>query len=177
MSRYRGILRFIINIMIKDQLKKDLVTAFKEGNAVKKSVISVLNNAIKNRELDKRAKMVKEGIAEAEADMKSVITDEEAVEVIMTEVKKRKESIAQFTAGGRPELAESEQAEIDVLMPYLPAQLSESEVEDIARQALSEAGITEAKDMGKAIGVVMSKVKGRTEGNAVSAAVKKILGA
>ncbi len=163
--------------MLKDQLKKDLVAAFKEGNAVKKSVISVLNNAIKNRELDKRAKMVKEGIAEAEADAKAVLADDEVTEVVMSEVKKRKDSIEQFTAGGRPELAESEQTEIDVLMTYLPKQLTADEIETIARETLTEAGITEMKDMGKAVGAVMAKVKGRTEGNAVSAVVKKILGA
>lgn len=161
--------------MIKEQLKKDLVAAFKEGNAVKKGVISMLNSSIKNKEFDKRAKLVKEGMEPAQADANCALTDDEVIETIMTEVKKRKDSVEQFIAGGRPELADGEKAEMDVLMTYLPQQLTETEIEDIARTTLSELGITDTKDMGKAIGAVMAKVKGRTEGNAVSAAVKKIL--
>lgn len=166
---------YTYTIMIKEQLKKDLVVAFKEGNTVKKSVISMLNSTIKNKEFDKRAKLVKEGMEPVQADANCALTDEEVIETIMTEVKKRKDSIEQFAAGGRPELADGEKAEVDILMTYLPQQLTEAEIEDIARTTLSEIGITEMKDMGKAVGAVMAKVKGRTEGNAVSAVIKKIL--
>ena len=134
-------------------------TALKAGDAATRSLIGMVLSAIKNREIEK----------------KSELNDEEVVAVIASEVKKRKDSIAQFEKGGRPELAAVEQKEIDTLMAYLPAQLSDDVVRDVVKSAIAETGATSAKDMGKVIAAVMAKIKGQAEGGKVSQMVKEEL--
>jgi uncharacterized protein len=87
-------------------------------------------------------------------------------------IKQRRDSIAQFQAGGRPELAEAEQAEIAILQAYLPAALSEAELEAIIQAAVAESGAAGIKDMGKVMGLVKPKVQGRADMGAVSAKIK-----
>ena len=145
--------------MFKEKLKEDMKTALKAGDAATRSLIGMVLSAIKNREIEK----------------KSELNDEEVVAVIASEVKKRKDSIAQFEKGGRPELAAVEQKEIDTLMAYLPAQLSDDVVRDVVKSAIAETGATSAKDMGKVIAAVMAKIKGQAEGGKVSQMVKEEL--
>lgn len=145
--------------MLKDQLKEDLKAALKSGDALKRSVVGMVSAAIKNKEIEKRGEL----------------TEDEAVAVVASEVKKRKDSAEQYEKGGRPELAEGERKEIAILMAYLPEQMSGEEIRSMVKQTISETGASSIKDMGKVVGAVMSKVKGRADGQTVSALVKEEL--
>jgi len=87
----------------------------------------------------------------------------------------RRDSIEEFQKGGREDLVEKTQAEIDVLLPYLPAQLSEDEVRELVKAAVEQTGAATPKDMGKVMGVLMPKVKGRADGKMVNTIVKSFL--
>lgn len=95
------------------------------------------------------------------------LTDDEALTVIMREAKKRKDAIEQFTAGGRPELAESEQAELVIIEEFLPAQMSREEVEVAVKAKHAELGITDPNQKGQFIGAVMKDLKGKADGKIV----------
>lgn len=101
----------------------------------------------------------------------SELSDDEALTVIMRESKKRKDSIEQFTAGGRPELAESEQAELVILQAFLPAQMSREEIEAAVTAKKAELGISDASQKGMFIGAVMKDLKGKADGNIVKEVV------
>jgi len=101
------------------------------------------------------------------------MTDDVALAVIAKGVKQREESIAQFTAAGRAELAAGEQAEMEVLKKYLPQQLSEEEVAAVVKAVVAETGAASKKDMGRVMKEVMARVKGQTDGKLVS----KLVGA
>ncbi len=99
------------------------------------------------------------------------VTDEIALAVIKRQVKQRKDSIEQFTKGGRPELADKEKLELTILESFLPAQMSEEEIEKIVSAKMTELGVTDKSGMGKLMGAVMKE----TGGNADGAIVKKII--
>ena len=101
------------------------------------------------------------------------MTDDAVLQVIAKGVKQREESIAQFTAAGRAELAEGEKAELELLKKYLPAQLSEEEVAAVVKAVIADTGATSKKDMGKVMKEVMSRVQGQADGKLVS----KLVGA
>jgi len=102
------------------------------------------------------------------------LTDDEAMAVIMREAKKRKDSIEQFTAGGRPELAESEQAELAILETYLPAQMSREEIEAAVSAKKAEMNITDSAQKGMFMGAVMKDLKGKADGGIVKEVVDKL---
>ncbi len=163
---------------LKEKIKEDMKAAFKAGDTVTRSTLTMVLAAIQSRELDKRARLVKSGQAtEAEVAEKSALTDEEVVDAITSEVKKRKDSISQYEAGGRPELAAGEQAEVDVLMKYMPEQLTEEAVIALIKEAIAASGAVSAKDIGKVMGQVAPKTKGKFDGARVNELVKKELGA
>jgi uncharacterized protein len=149
---------------LKDTIKEDMKTAFKAGDTGTRSALTMLLSVIQNRELDKRAK-----------GKEPVLTDEEVIEAISSEIRKRKDSAAQYTAGGRPELAESETAEATILMKYMPEQLSEDVVQELIAEAIKSTGAANAKDMGKVMGAVSPKTKGKFDGARVSQLVKEAL--
>ena len=103
------------------------------------------------------------------------ITDPEIIKIIQKLVKQRKESAQQYTDAGRPELAENELAEAEVMEVYLPKQLSEAELEAELAKIIAEVGATKPQDMGKVMGVATKKLAGLADGRAISAAVKKLL--
>ena len=103
-----------------------------------------------------------------------MITD--VIALISKEVKMRKDSIEEFKKGGREDLVEQTEAEIAVLMPYLPKQLSEEEVRALVQEAIANTNATTIKDMGKVMGQLMPKVKGRADGKMVNTIVKELLG-
>ncbi|OGN28683.1 MAG: hypothetical protein A3A33_01905 [Candidatus Yanofskybacteria bacterium RIFCSPLOWO2_01_FULL_49_25] len=142
---------------LKEQLQNDIKTAMKEGNAEKRDVLRMLASAIKNKEIEKRVELA----------------DEQVLETISSEVKKRKESIAQFTAGNRPELAGKEADEIAILATYLPEQLGEDELKKIVTETVAQLP---TKDIGGAMKAVMAKVKGKADGALVSKLVKDAIG-
>lgn len=158
---------------IKEKIKRDTDYALKKGEQVKRLVLNLLLTAIKNKEIEKRTKLAKEG--EQDLDEKSKLTDEEIISVISTEAKKRKEAIEAYGKADREELAAKERDELTILEFYLPEQMSEEEIRDIVKQIIDEAGAKDLKDMGKVMNAVMVKVKGQASGQIVSNVVKELL--
>jgi uncharacterized protein YqeY len=103
------------------------------------------------------------------------LTDDEALAVVKRAANQRKDSIEQYTAGGREDLAAPEREELVILESFLPAQMSREELETIARAKMTELGVTEKKDMGRFMGAVMQEVKGRADGNDVKAVIDSLL--
>lgn len=161
--------------MLKQQIQEDIKNALKAGDKDKRLVLGTLNAAIKNRELTKRGQLSKTITDATELEQQSQLTDDEIVEVIASEVKKRKESIEQFKAGGRQELVEKEQLELDILSSYLPQQLTEEEIRAAVNDAIAHVGATSIKDMGKVVGQIMGKYKGKVDGSILSGIVKEYL--
>ncbi|MFC0359123.1 MULTISPECIES: GatB/YqeY domain-containing protein [Kytococcus] len=147
---------------LKQQITADLTTAMKARDKVTSSTLRMVRTAIQNAE-----------VAGSEA---KELTDEEVLAVITKEGKKRRDAIAEYEKAGRPELAESEKAELEVIEGYLPKQLSDEELEALVAEAVAEAGVTETSQMGQAMKAAQAKVAGRAEGGRVAAAVKKHLG-
>lgn len=145
-----------------DQIKIDLKEAMQAKDTLRLSVLRMLISAIRNKEISLRKG---EDV---------VLSDEQVLEVLASEVKKRKDSIQSYQEGGRKDLADTEKSEIEIIAKYLPAQMSEIELEKIVEEVISSLG--EGANFGAVMGAVMAKVKGKTEGNAVSAMVKKKLG-
>jgi uncharacterized protein YqeY len=121
--------------------------------------------------------MLQAAIKQREVDERIVLDDAQVLGVIEKMIKQRKESIAQFEQGGRADLVAKEQAELAQLQAYLPAQLSEPELDALIREAIAATGATSVKDMGKVMGIVKSKAAGRADMSAVSARIKATLGA
>jgi uncharacterized protein YqeY len=104
-------------------------------------------------------------------------SDEDVIEVVGKEIKKRKESIELYEKGGRQELADKEKREMEILQKYLPEQLSEEEVHKLIDSAVSQAGASTMQDMGKVMGILSPQIKGKADGGMVSAIVREKLGA
>ena len=139
--------------------------------------LRILLAAVATREKEKRFKIVKEkqGIAEADLQVQSELSDDEIVETISSEIKKRRDAIVLYNQGKRPELAEREESEIKVLQRYLPEQLSQDEIRQLAAESIERLGAKEIKDMGKVMADLNPKVKGRAEGSQVSKIIKELL--
>lgn len=145
--------------MLKEKLEQDLIESMKAKDELKLSVLRILKSAIKNHEIQK----------------KSVLEDIDIVQVIQSQIKSRRDSIDMFTKGNRPELAEKEQAEIEILKVYLPVQLEEANIRDIVSKAIIELNATNIQDMGKVMAKIMPEVKGKADGSLVSQIVKEEL--
>ena len=145
--------------------------------SLKEQLTADMKEAMKNKEKDRLAviRMVRGAIRQQEIDGQKELGEEDVIAVISKEVKMRRDSIEEFQKGGREDLVEKTQAEIDVLMPYLPAQLSEEEVKELVKTAVEQTGAATPKDMGKVMGVLMPKVKGRADGKMVNTIVKSFL--
>lgn len=146
---------------LHDRFSGDLKESLKGGNSIKSSVIRLLKSAVKYREIEKKAPL----------------SDDEVIEVIMSGIKQRRDSIEQFSKGGRSDLVEKETTEIGILQAYLPQPLTDEELVDEVKAAMKEVGATSAKDMGKVMKAVMPRLKGRAEGTKVSSIVKELMDA
>ncbi len=164
-------------MILKEQIQKDLTQATKKKEALSTSVLRMLSAAILNKEKEKRYKITKAEpeFTEKELVKKSQLTDEEVIEVISSEIKKRKEAILEFEKGERKDLVEKEKKEIEVLKKYLPEQLSEEEIKKLAEEVIKKVGATEIKDMGKVMVELTPQIKGKAEGATVSKIVKELL--
>lgn len=160
---------------LKERLQNDLKEALKAGDSGKRMVLGMVMSSVKNAELVKRNQLSKTTTETAELEKQSQLSDEEIISVMASEVKKRKEAIEQFKSGGREDLAQKEKTEIDMLTPYLPEQMGEDEIRAEAQRVISEVNAQGPKDMGKVIGALMAKVKGRADGGMVSKIVKELL--
>ncbi|MBQ5419833.1 MAG: GatB/YqeY domain-containing protein [Selenomonas sp.] len=145
--------------------------------SLKEQLTADMKDAMKNKEKERLAviRMVRGAIRQQEIDGQKELGDEDVIAVISKEVKMRRDSIEEFKKGAREDLVEKTQAEIDVLLPYLPAQLSEDEVRELVKAAVEQTGAATPKDMGKVMGVLMPKVKGRADGKMVNTIVKSFL--
>jgi uncharacterized protein YqeY len=141
---------------LKQQITDDMKTAMKGGDKDRLGVIRLILAAIKQREVDERI----------------VLDDAQVLAVIEKMIKQRRDSIAQFRAAAREDLATKEEYEVGVIQAYMPAQLSDAEVDAIIAKAIADSGASGAKDMGKVIGLVRPQVAGKADMGAVSQAVK-----
>src|SRR3989338_3044793 len=141
--------------MLKEDIKKDLNEALKSREELKTSVLRLLSSAILNKEKDKR---YKSGKAEDVS-----LTDEEIIDIISSESKKRKEAIELYQKGDRPELAKKEKEEMDILQKYLPKQLSEEEIKKLVEEAVAKTGAVSVKEMGKVMAVLTPQIKGKAD--------------
>jgi len=139
-------------VSLNDRLRDDLTAAMRSGDALRRDTLRMVQSAAYSVEKEKRRPL----------------TDEELVAVLGREVKTRRESVEAFRAGGREDLAAKEEAEIAILVPYLPRQLSEDEVRDLVAEAIAATGATSARDMGKVMGWLSPRTRGRADGKRVS---------
>ena len=162
---------------LKKQIKQNLEIALKEEKRVEVSTLRMLNAAILNKEKEKRYKISKEKpeLKPEKLEEESQLIDEEIIQVLQSEIKKRKEAIFEFEKGERQDLVSKEKAEMDILQKYMPEQLSEEEIKKIVKTAIEKVGAKEPRDMGKVMGELMPKVKGRADGGIVSRIVKELL--
>jgi uncharacterized protein YqeY len=148
---------------ISERVQQDMVAAMKAREEARLSTIRMIKTAIKNKEIDKRAPL----------------DDQEAMAVLNTMIKQRKESIEQFTKGNRPELAEKEAAEITLIEGYLPKAVGADEIAAKVKETIAEMGSPTIKDMGAVMKTVMAKFAAtgaRVDGKQVNEAVRKALG-
>lgn len=144
---------------LKEKLSDDMKAAMRAKESEKLATIRLINAAIKQREVDERIEL----------------GDDQVLSVIEKMIKQRKDSISQFEAGGRQDLADIEKAELVVLNAYMPAQMSEVEVQAEVTAAVAAVGAAGPQDMGKVMGVLKPKLAGRADMTAVSAMVKAAL--
>lgn len=163
--------------MLKEKIQKDFKRALKEERKIEISTLRMLNAAVINREKEKRYKLskAKPDLKEKDLEKESQLTDEEIIEVVFSEIKKRKEAISEFEKGNRMDLVEKEKKEMEILRKYLPEQLSEEEIRKLAKEVIEKTGAEALKDLGKVMGQLMLKVKGKAEGSLVSKIVKELL--
>ncbi|MCE2989577.1 MAG: GatB/YqeY domain-containing protein [Burkholderiales bacterium] len=145
---------------LRDRINEDMKSAMRARESEKLAAIRLLTSAIKQREVDERIE----------------ITDEVVLGVIEKMLKQRKDSIEQYIAGNRPELAAREQFEVDVLKQYMPTPLSDAELAGILDAVVAEVGATSAKDMGKVMNALRPRVAGRADMGKLSGLVKARLG-
>jgi len=148
--------------MTKQKLQEELKESMLSRNELKTSVLRMLLSAINYYEIQK-------GGAGYEA------TEEDVLTVIQNQAKQRKDSIEQFTNAGRKELADKEQKELELLTVYLPEQMTEEEITKLVKEAIAQTGATTIIDIGKVMGALMPKTKGKADGSLVSNIVKKEL--
>lgn len=160
---------------LKEKIIGDFKEAFKAREEARLSVLKMLQAEIKNAEIAKRTRLVKKANGSIIEDECCVLDDEEVLEVIFREIKKRRDSVEMYEKGGRGDLAEKEKKEIEILSTYLPEQMSEDEVRQLAERAVKESSATSQKEMGKVMAVLMPQIKGRAEGAAVTKIVKELL--
>ena len=153
---------------LKKRIQQDLNSGIIGKKELEVLVLRQLLAAVLNKEKEKRFK------SEEKKEMN--LTDEEMIEVISSETKKRKEAIGFYVKGDRPVLAEKEKKELEILEKYLPEQLSEEEVRKLAKEAIEKTGAESIKDMGKVMAELMPEIKGKAEGGLVSRIIKEILG-
>jgi|SRR3989339_576519 len=148
---------------ILNDINGDLKEAMRAREEFRLSSLRMLVAALKNKKI--------------ELGNKNELTDDEIVSVLKTELKKRRDSALIYEEGGRPELAEKEKAEIEIINKYLPEQMTEADLEKIAKDLVTSMGEVGPGDFGRVMGAFMAQVKGRADGALVSRVLKKILSA
>ena len=163
--------------MLKQQIQSDATTSLKSGDSLVLSTLRMLLASIFIREKEKRYKIskVKPDLKEEQLQKESELTDEEIIETVSSEIKKRKDAIVLYEKGNRPELANKEKKESEILKKYLPEQLSEEELKKIVQESVLKVGAKEMRDMGKVMADLNPKIKGKADSGEVSKIVKELL--
>jgi len=147
-------------MLLWEKLANDMKAAMKARDALRVSVIRLVRSEVRNAEIAKGAPL----------------TEDEVIQVVAKEAKRRREAIEQFQKGNRADLVEKETAELQLLLQYLPEQLDQAEVVRIAREVISELQAASKSDKGKVMSVLMQRVRGRADGKLVSQIVDSLLG-
>ncbi|MCZ6865157.1 MAG: GatB/YqeY domain-containing protein [Candidatus Dadabacteria bacterium] len=145
---------------LRELIPEDLKNALRNKNTFELSVLRMLQAALINKEIDKR---------------KEALTDEDVISVIGTEIKKRRDAAREFEKVNRPDAADQEKAEIEILMKYMPQQMSEDEIRDTVKKAVEDTQAKSMQDIGKVMKVLMPQVKGKADGSIVNKIVKEEL--
>lgn len=147
---------------LKERLVEDMKAAMKakEEGKVRLSVIRMARAAIKNAEIDK----------------KTEFSDAQVIEVLAREVKMRRDAMEEFSKAKRPDKVQELEEEVAILLEYLPQQLTEAEIRELAKEIIAETGAAGAKDLGKVMGMITPKTKGRADGKLVNQIVRELLG-
>ena len=144
---------------LKERLREDWKLAMKSRDSFKAGVIS----------------MARASILQSEKTDGKTLDDDQVIDVLSKEIKQRKEAIVEFERGNRPDLVDQTKKEIEILLDYLPQQLTEDEIQEIVREVIIEVGANSIKDMGKVMASVQPRVRGRADGKIVSQIVKEQL--
>ena len=144
---------------LKDRITQEMKNAMRAGEKERLATIRLILSAIKQREVDERI----------------TLDDSQVLAAIEKMIKQRKEAITQFDAGGRADLVAKETAEIAILQTYLPAQMSDADIDGLIVEAIASTGAASIKDMGKVMAAVKAKAQGRADMGAVSARIKQKL--
>jgi len=146
-------------VSLRDRIQIDVTAAMRSGDALRRDVLRMAQNAAYTIEKRDRREL----------------TDDDYVAILAREVKTRRESVEAFRAGGREDLAAKEEAEIAILSEYLPQQLSEAEIQGLVDEGIAATGASSARDLGKVMGWLAPRTRGRADGKQVSALVAKAL--
>ena len=153
--------RGAIPVSLRDRIQSDVATAMRSGDALRRDVLRMTQSAAYN--LEKRERRT--------------LSEDDYAAVISREVKTRRESVDAFRKGGREDLVAKEEAEIAILSEYLPQQLTDDEIQALVDEAVAATGATSARDMGKVMGWLSPKTRGRADGKRVSELVARALAA
>lgn len=150
--------------MIHQQIEAELKSALKSGEKEKAGILRFLISAIKNYQIELKAKS------------EEYLKDEDVIAVIRRQVKQRKDSIAEYEKGGRPDLVEKEKQELAILENYLPAQADVAKIREVVKAKKTELGVTDKSGFGKLMGAAMAELKDQADGDAVKKVVDEELG-
>lgn len=144
---------------LKERLADDMKSALRNRETVRLGLVRMVRAQIKNREIDQGSELV----------------DEEALEVVASLIKNRREAMDFAVKGDRPDLIKQAEEELKILMSYLPEQLSEDEIRLLVQEAIEQSGATTPRDLGRIMGLIMPRVKGQADGNLVNNIVREYL--
>lgn len=144
---------------LKEKLASDLKDAMKEKDVVRKNVVQ----------------LIRSGVLQIEKDKKITLDDDGVLDVVAKQLKQRRDSLPDYEKSGREDLIAELKTEMDILMGYLPAQLTREEIEEIVKKAVLETGASSIKDMGKIMAAVMPETKGRADGKVINEIARELL--
>lgn len=144
---------------LKDKLMEDFKNSMKNRDTIRKNTVTMVRSSIKQKEVDEKIEL----------------NDEEVLDIISKQVKEKKNAIEEFKKGNREDLVEQTNKEMDILLEYLPEQLTEKEVEGIVKETIKEINASSMKDMGLVMQTIMPKIKGKADGGLVNKIVRKYL--
>lgn len=144
---------------LKERIPSDLKDALRNKRTLELNVLRMLQSAIRNQEIDNKGEL----------------DDELVIQVISSEIKKRKDSVDEYKKVGRKDAADTEQKEIEILMKYMPEQLSEEDIDKTVQNAIQQSGAKGSKDLGQVMKIVMPELKGKADGKLINKIVRKRL--